>query len=582
MPPARDPKRWEIAPRAPAEHFDRFPHLPRLVVQVLYNRGVTSPGDVDEFLAGTYGGPHENPFQLQGMDRAVERMRRAIKRREKIAVYGDYDADGVTATALMTEVLRALGADVRPYIPNRFEEGYGLNNQALAELAGQGVQVVLTVDCGIRSIAEVEYGNRLGLDIIVTDHHHLAETPERPGETLLPPAVAAINPKQSRCTYPFKELAGVGLAFKLAQALLRTAATVDGGSLSLYEEDLLDLVALGTVADLAPLVGENRSLVQRGLERLNQTRRPGLLALMDKANVQPGQVASETIGFVLGPRLNAAGRLDSALAAYRLLVTQRPDEARQLASVLDAQNRERQDLTQATVEKARQIILAEERRQALYLISNPDFNPGIVGLVASRLTDEFYRPTLIAEQGPTHTKGSARSIPEFHITRALDQCADLLERYGGHAAAAGFTLANENVPEFESRLVEIARDALRDQELAPTLAIDAEVNLRGVKFDLVEALARLQPFGYSNPAPTFATRGLEVKAQRVVGADGRHLKLVLHDGKQVWNAIAFRQGDWADQLPARIDVAYQLEINEWNGRRSLQLNVKDIKPAAED
>ncbi|MFQ5614093.1 MAG: single-stranded-DNA-specific exonuclease RecJ [Anaerolineae bacterium] len=571
-------KRWEVAPRAPDNHFDRFSHLRPLVVQVLYNRGITSPADVEEFINGTWS--QDNPFDLSGMNRAVSRLRQAIKDDQPIAVYGDYDADGVTATALMVQVLTALGAKVCTYIPNRFDEGYGLNKEALAELAGQGVKVVLTVDCGIRSIEEVAYGAGLGLDIIITDHHHLAQ--DEAGDDLLPPALAALNPKQRRCAYPFKELAGVGLAYKLSQALLRTTTWLDRRSPPLREEDLLDLVALGTVADLAPLVGENRMLVQQGLARLNQTERPGLRALIEQTLTRPGKIRSGTIGFTLGPRLNAAGRLDSALTAYRLLVTTQPDEARQLAATLDAQNRERQNLTLASQGKARQVILADEARAPLYFISDPDFNPGIVGLVASRLTDEFYRPTLVAERGQTHTRGSARSIPEFHITHALDQCADLLVRYGGHAAAAGFTLKNENVPEFEDRLLNIAGDALSGHELLPTLTIDAEVNLRGVSWELVQALADLEPFGYSNPTPCFSTCGLAVKSQRRVGAEGKHLKLVVHDGKRAWSAIAFGQGEWAEHLPRRVDLAYALEINEWNGQQRLQLNVKDIRPATEE
>jgi single-stranded-DNA-specific exonuclease len=527
------------------------------------------------------------------MPEAVARLRRAIQAGELIAIYGDYDADGVTATALMTHTLTALGGKVRPYIPNRFDEGYGLNVDALTELARVGVRVVLTVDCGIRSVVEVVHGNQLGLDMILTDHHHIGQE--------IPPALAAINPKQPDCPYPFKELAGVGLAFKLAQALMQE---MEGGLRHRppAEDDLLDLVALGTVADLAPLVGENRALVSRGLERLNAPHRPGVQMLMAQAGVQPGRVGTGTIGFVLGPRLNAAGRLESAVAAYELLVTHDIFRAGQLAQQLESQNRERQLLTQATVERARQMILEEEVRGPVYLIADPSFNPGIVGLVSSRLTEEFYRPTLVAQLGKTHTKGSARSISEFHITHALDQCADLLERYGGHAAAAGFTVKNENLSAFQTRLLAVAQRELAEVELIPKLVIDAQLNLRGIHrrrvedsltvraagrpldeggvgLRIMDGLDRLRPFGYHNATPVFASYGLEVKGKRLVGADGDHLKLVLHDGVQTWDAIAFRQGSWYDHLPTHVDVAYALEINEWNDRQRLQLNVKDIKPA---
>jgi single-stranded-DNA-specific exonuclease len=309
-----------------------------------------------------------------------------------------------------------------------------------------------------------------------------------------------------------------------------------------------------------------------------------------------------TISFVLGPRLNAAGRLESALAAYELLVTEDIFRAGQLAQQLDAQNRERQSLTQATVEQARQVILEDAASRPLYLITQPSFNTGIVGLVSSRLTEEFYRPTLVAQRGETHTRGSARSIPEFHITRALGECADLLERYGGHSVAAGFTVKNEHLADLEARLLAIARRDLAGVQLMPELRIDAELNLRGINrrsvedllsarsvgraideqdmgLQIVVGLEQLRPFGEGNPVPVFSTPGLEVKGKRPVGMDGDHLKLVLHDGKQTWDAIAFRQGSWHDDLPGWVDVAYALEINEWQGRQRLQLNIKDIKPA---
>ena len=578
--------------RLPEARFAGFSDLSPLVVQILHNRGIREPAEVREFLA-RQPSDDTDPFQLKGMPEAVARLRRAIAAGELIAVYGDYDADGVTATALMTRVLRALGGEVLPYIPNRFDEGYGLNEGALTTLAREGVSLVLTVDCGIRSFKEVVHGVRQGLDIIITDHHFVGEE--------IPPALAAINPKQPGCPYPFKKLAGVGLAFKLAQALTQREDQ-PGDHPQLAEDELLDLVALGTVADLAPLVGENRSLVARGLERLNAPQRLGVQALMTQAAVQPGTVDAVTIGFVLGPRLNAAGRLEDAKVAYELLVTDDVFRAGQLAQQLEDQNRERQSLTQATVEGARQMMLEDGVLRPLYLIAHPEFNTGIVGLVSSRLTEEFYRPTLVARRGETHTTGSARSIPEFHITQALDECADLLERYGGHSAAAGFTLRNEDLPEFEARLLAIAERELADVELAPTLEIDATLNLRGfnrrrvedrlsaravgraidesdIGLEIIDALEGLRPFGEGNPTPVFVSCGLEVKGKRRVGADGDHLKLVLYDGKQTWDAIAFRIGSWHDQLPTHVDVAYSLDVNEWGGRHRLQLNVQDIRTA---
>jgi len=511
------------------------------------------------------------------MNEAVTRLRQAIRQREPIAVYGDFDADGVTATALLVETLSALGAQTEPYIPHRVDEGYGLNEGALCKLAQKGIKVIVTVDCGIRATCQVTYGRGLGLDIIVTDHH-------APGEEL-PPATAAINPKQADCRYPFEQLAGVGLAFKLAQALLRAnrQIPVTRGKVNLEEEDLLDLVALGTVADLAPLLEENRALVRRGLEKLNQPQRLGLQALISQAGVRPGQITATTIGYVLGPRLNAAGRLDTAMPSYNLLTTSSPAEARSLALELDKVNRERQQLTVDTLEKAREQVLAIGEEERLFFVAAEDYLSGIVGLVAQRLADEFYRPSVVVELGEKTSRGSCRSIPEFKINTALDQCSDLLVKYGGHSAAAGFTVTNANLEPLKQRLRQIAAHQLEDKELLPTLSIDAEVNLSEMNWATYALLEQLEPFGYANPTPVFLSREVIVRNPRVVGE--RHLKMTLSDGRAtansgVWDAIAFRQGEWAGKLPSRIDVVYTLEVNEWNKQKRLQLNVKDLRPLA--
>jgi single-stranded-DNA-specific exonuclease len=562
------PKRWQVASPPPPGHTARFPGLSPLIVQLLYNRGLSTPSEVQAFLKGDW--PDDNPFRLKGMNEAVTRLRQALRQREPIAVYGDFDADGVTATALLVETLSALGAQAEPYIPHRVDEGYGLNKGALRELAQKGIKVIVTVDCGIRSILEVAYGNGLGLDIIVTDHH-------APGEEL-PPAAATINPKQADCRYPFEKLAGVGLAFKLAQALLRAnrQTPVARGKVDLDEEDLLDLVALGTVADLAPLLEENRALVTRGLEKLNQPQRLGLQALISQAGVRPGQITATTIGYVLGPRLNAAGRLDTAMASYTLLTSSSPAEARSLALELEEANRERQRLTVDTLERAREQVLSIGEEERLFFVAAKDYLSGIVGLVAQRLTDEFYRPSVVVELGEETSRGSARSIPEFNITAALDQCSDLLVKYGGHSAAAGFTVTNANLELLQQRLRQIAAYQLEDVELLPTLSIDAEVDLSEMNWATYSLLEQLEPFGYANPTPVFLSREVIVRDARVVGED--HLKMTLSDGRAVWDAIAFRQGGWAGKLPRRIDVVYTLEVNEWNEEKRLQLNVKDLRP----
>jgi single-stranded-DNA-specific exonuclease len=444
-------KRWNIPPRITPEADSELSAFPSQLRQILFNRGYATDAEARAFLNAQ---PNFNtdPYQMTGMDETVDRIRFSIKNNEPIAIYGDYDVDGVTATALLVDALKALDANARGYIPNRFEEGYGLNNNALDELKADGVKLVITVDCGIRSPDEAQHAKDIGLDLIISDHHH-------PDGEHLPPALAVINPKQHGDMYPDKDLAGVGIAYKIAEALLadrgpqtadRPPSTVNGLN------SLLDLVALGTVADLAPLVGENRSLVRRGLRQMRQTTRQGLFSLAGVAELNLAKVNAGHIGFMLGPRLNAAGRLESALDAYELLVTTDFMRAGQLAQQLDQQNRERQRVTREMQEKAEEMLSETDRDSHLIFAAHEGFNSGVVGLTASRLTEKYYRPAVVAAMGPEETRGSCRSIPEFHITDALDQCADLLVRHGGHAAAAGFTVKNENLSELKERLKAIA------------------------------------------------------------------------------------------------------------------------------
>jgi single-stranded-DNA-specific exonuclease len=435
------------------------------------------------------------------------------------------------------------------------------------------------VDCGIRSPKEAQHAREIGLDLIITDHHHPAA-----GE--LPPALAVINPKQVGDLYPEKNLAGVGIAYKMAEALLQvrgSGATFgpDGSPLrmGLHLEELLDLVALGTVADLAPLVGENRKLVRRGLQQLRQTKRQGLYSLANVAEMVIGKTTAGQIGFILGPRLNAAGRLESALAAFDLLTTTDVMLAGQLAQQLDVQNRQRQALTRQTQEKAEALATADEKEPFLLIAVDKEFNAGVVGLAASRLTEKYYRPAIVAAQNESETRGSCRSIPEFHITDALDLCADLLVRHGGHAAAAGFTVKNENLPALIERMKSIAEDQLCNKDLRPNLAADQEIHLSELNFDLLKNLAYFEPTGYGNPEAVFVSRDVKVKASRAVGMDGKHLKVTFEDERGMTvDGIGFRLGDMQATLPARVDVLYTFEPNEYNGRTTLQLNLKDVRP----
>ncbi|MBN2387167.1 MAG: single-stranded-DNA-specific exonuclease RecJ [Anaerolineales bacterium] len=557
------PKRWRIAPPLTSQANEALAAFPPILRQLLFNRGYPTDAEARSFLKAE-ADFDPDPYQMTGMQVAVERLRRAVAQGEPLAIYGDYDVDGVTATALLVDVLRDLGADVRPYIPNRFDEGYGLNPEALDALAADGVRLVVTVDCGIRSPGEAAHARALGVDLIITDHHQPADE--------LPAALAVINPKQIGDAYPDKDLAGVGIAYKLAQALVPAGSDTTG---------LLDLVALGTVADLAPLTGENRILVRAGLRQMRQTRRQGLFSLANLAGVVLASVSTTSIGFMLGPRLNAAGRLESALDAYELLTTVDVFRAGQLAQQLDVQNRERQVLTRTIQEQAEALAIQEDPAADLLFAVHPDFNPGVVGLAAARLVETHYRPAAVGQISEEVTRCSCRSIPEFHITAALDQCRDLLVRHGGHAAAAGFTVRNENLEELKSRLKAIAKQQLGGQDLRRTLSADAEVSLTDLRPELLKHLGDLQPTGYGNPEAVFVTRAMQVKGARTVGAEGRHLKLTVSDGRLTFDAIGFRLGDLLPNLASQVDVLYTFEANAYNGRVSLQLNLKDIKPAGD-
>lgn len=560
-------KRWVVQPTITPQADEALSKFPHVLKQILFNRGYSTDTEARAFLKAEPN-TDTDPFQLTGMSPAVDRIRYAVEHGEPIAVYGDYDVDGVTATALLVQALEGLGADVRGYIPNRFDEGYGLNKDALDSLKADGVKLVITVDCGIRSPDEALHTRTIGLDLIISDHHH-------PDGLNLPPALAVINPKQHGDPYPDKDLAGVGIAYKIAEALFSHHA-----SSSYNLQSLLDLVALGTVADLAPLVGENRVLVRKGLKQIRETTRQGLFSLAGVAQVKIDKVKAGDIGFMLGPRLNASGRLESALASLELLTTTDLARAGQLAQQLDVQNRQRQTITKSMQAQAEAIALGEDPDAFLFFAAHEDFNPGVVGLTASRLTEAYYRPAVVAAKGPEETRGSCRSIPEFHITDALDQCKDLLVRHGGHAAAAGFTVRNENLPELVSRLKSLAKGQLEGKDLRQTLTADMDVALEELNFDVLKHLAYLEPTGYGNPDAVFVARDVKVKAARTVGAEGRHLKLSLEDSRgAVYDGIGFRLGGLQASLPPRVDVMFTLEANEWNGRTSLQLNLKDIKAA---
>lgn len=569
-------KRWEEYPAAPMDFLEDSPEHP-ILLQILYNRGVRTPEQIASFLAGA-DAVQENPFLLKDMHRAVQRIVRAIEKEEVICVYGDFDADGVTSTALLVSALQHAGAQVGGYIPDRVDEGYGLNVEAIERLH-QKAGLLVTVDCGIRSIEEVAAARRMGMDVIVTDHHSVGKE--------LPPALAVINPRRADNPPTFNSLAGVGVAFRLAQGVLRAVSQKPKSTLSVeqaaeFEAELLDLVALGTIADMMPLVGENRSLVQRGLAQLSHGKRVGLFALMEVAGMQPAHVNSTSVSFRLAPRINAAGRLSNAQLAYDLLRSSEYSHAYDLAAQLEAMNRDRQQLTlDAQFLAEQQLGDVRSAPPSILITASTQFRSGIVGLVAGRLAEQYYRPAVVIERGPETSRGSARSVDEFDITAALDEIGHLLVRHGGHSRAAGFTVTNERYDEFVQALTGLAETRLSAfPDLRPRMSVDAEVKWDDITWALQAHLARLEPLGQANDAPLFLLRGCRVRSSKVVGG-GKHLKLVLdgYPGSGVLDGIGFGLGERTSTLAAdeRLDILFHLEVNEWQGRRMLQLNVQDVR-----
>jgi single-stranded-DNA-specific exonuclease len=561
---------WEIVSQiqpitAPIE--DSLREYSPIVRQLLYNRGIHTAEAAEAFLHPSLENTYD-PRLMKGIDIAVDRIRYAIQQHEKIAIYGDYDVDGVSGTAILYDFLRRLSADVRPYIPNRFEEGYGVREDGLQTLKNEGIKLVITVDCGARANVEADFAKSIGLDFIITDHH-------QPNEEL-PNALCMLNPKQKGETYPYTELTGVGITYKLVKAL-EMALSLSTPVSTQY----LDLVALGTIADIAPLNGENRILVATGLKQLRQTQRLGLKALIGISGLEGQEITAYHVGYMLAPRLNAAGRLESAYAAFELLTTTDSQRAWKLAQELDNQNRRRQELTLQYDLQATKQVQATYDSIPLLVAFDPNFNSGVIGLVAAHLVESFYRPAIVATELNGYIRGSCRSIPEFHITKALDECRDLMEYHGGHAAAAGFTVRKDRFEELIQRMQQIAQRVLGTKTLEPKLRADLPIDLVEVgkllrENRLITALEQFQPTGYGNPTPSFVTFGVRPKNIKTVGTEKNHLRF---DVDPAWKCIAFRKGELAQNMPSSVDMLYHIEKNAYNGNVYLQLNVRDIKPS---
>lgn len=576
-------KNWKINKKPPKKFIEQFPEYSRLILQLLWDRKLRTQEAIDEFFNPDYNEDIHDPFLMKGMEKAVHRIKQALKDKQKIVVFGDYDADGVCGVAVLSETLKFLGADFSIYIPDRNKEGYGLNNKAIREIVKNKTNLIITVDCGITDFEEIELANKLGVDVVIVDHHEVSQK--------IPRAVAIVNPRQKNETYPFKELAATGVAFKVVQALLRKYY-LDKIQYKGWEKWLLDLVAIATVTDVMPMRGENRTLVKYGLVVLAQTKRKGLKELMNLAKIKPKintkllatNLDTYTLGFIIGPRLNSAGRIDHANTAYELLVTDSAREAKKIAQNLNDKNYQRQKMTDRIIKEIEKKDKILQKRKIIFEGSK-EWPVGIVGLIAGRLADKYYRPTIIFQEIKSISKGSARSIPSFNIIEAISQCRNLLDEFGGHPGAAGFTLSNKNLKNFENKLLKIANKKLKSKDLIPALNIDIELMPEEINFNTYDEIQKLAPFGEGNLRPLFLLKKMKITNFRVVGKNCTHLKIYLKkemdsgERNKTFEAIGFGFSGFCDKIKLgdELDVVFELITNEWNGTRELQLKIVDLK-----
>ena len=569
------PLKWVVAPEPDAELLQDIAvktNLEKIIVKILFNRQIDTVEAIQKFLHPSMS-DLQDPFLLTNMDKAVERILDALRENEKIMVYGDYDVDGITAASLLYLVLNKLGAQVSYYLPNRLVEGYGLSIEGIHEAKEKGVTLIISVDTGVTAVEEVKYARSEGIECILTDHHE-------PGETL-PDPVALVNPKLKECNYKYGDLSGVGVAYKLAEALYRRLQQ-DQTEL----EEHLDLVALGTSADIVPLVGENRVLTKFGIRQISRTTKPGLKSLAFVSGLMGKEIGTGQVVFILAPRINAIGRLGDAQMAIKLLTTKDERLASEIARMLDKENQRRKSIDEKTLndalEQIRQVVDINEDRAIV--LGSEGWHQGVIGIVASRLVEKYHLPTVMIAIDNGEGKGSARSIPGFHLCDALKECEDLLLRYGGHKYAAGLTIKPENIERFRKRLKEVSKRMLTDEDLIAKLYIDSEIELSNIDNKLLDVIETFAPFGPQNMRPVFLTRNCEILGQPYcVGKN--HLKMKVRKGDAVFDIIGFGFGDWARKLSSRgslVDLVYVIEYNSWDGHTRIQLRLKDIKLAAGD
>jgi single-stranded-DNA-specific exonuclease len=563
-------KVWKVlnSVTSEAEQLAEELGISNLLGQLLLNRGISAPDKAERFLLPHLEDLHD-PFLFNGMEKAVKRLQQAIAAQEYVLIYGDYDVDGITSIALMVRILaKYLPGKLLYYIPKRLEEGYGLHLSSLEKALSKGVSLIITVDCGISAVEEAEYLKGRGIDLIITDHHE--------PQGLLPEAFALIDPKVSGSGYPFSQLAGVGVAFKLLQGLSRLMPEIEQ---RLF--DNLDLVAFGTVADIVPLLEENRILVKYGLERLNKTKNIGMQALIEVLGFQNREINCGHIGYILAPRINAAGRLGNPSIGVKLFLAGDPAQAMQLAKELDSENQNRQEIENNVLEEAQAQLDADPRLAEEYaiILAGEGWHLGVIGIVASRLVELYHKPVILIGLEGDEGRGSGRSIPRFNLFQAIESCGNFLLKFGGHEFAAGLSIRRDQLPQFREAFLKLAKDKLTPEDLLPMLKIESLVELSGVTLDLVRELERLAPCGPSNPTPVLGCRSLSLVGYKSVGENGKHLKVKVKCENTVREGIGFNLGFLYEELASsqEVDLAFSLEENTWNGYNTVQLNLKDLK-----
>ena len=545
-----------------------------LAVRILRNRGISTPDAAKQFLSPALS-DLPDPFAMKGMEKAVQRIVQALRNQEKITLFGDYDVDGTTATSVLLLFLRETGARVDFLLPHRLKEGYGLNPEAMKRIQASGSKLVITADCGVSNREEIEWAREHGLEVIVTDHHEVPED--------LPAALAILNPKQKDCPYPFKSLAGVGVAFNLIiglRSLLRKEGFFPGGN-GPNLKGYLDLVALGTVSDVVPLVGANRILVKFGLRELSQSRRPGIVALKEVSGMGAGPVDTTGIHFRLAPRINAAGRLDDAREVIQLLTSNDPEQARRVAAHLNELNGSRQRIEEKILAEAKGMIPSREQgepRRSIVLAS-PEWHPGVIGIVAARLTDEYHCPAILIALRENRGKGSGRSIDAFPLYEGLKACQGWLEAFGGHAQAAGLVIRAECIPDFALAFDEVVAARLKEEDYIPLLTLDSVTSLEQIQESFLTELDLLAPFGIGNPEPVLALENLSILSSQLVGKG--HLRVRIREGRRVREAIGFGMGGRHPLSGEGLRMAFSPQINLYQGNRSLQLRIIDLQPSSD-